>query len=1387
MANVKITDLPAAQPLTGAESVPVVQDGITVRTTTGAISAAPSQTQTFITVNQEPTLPNSRALSSTFGIGVTDNGPQSTISLSLQGAAASLNAAGEGFAVKTDANTITPRTIAVSGSGIAISNGDGQAGNPTISLNGLVLSLANVSGAGIAAFPNNGTITPRILTGTAGDISVTNGDGAAGDPVFDLVNTAVTPGTYGSTTQIPVITVDTKGRITSASVASATSGGTVTYVSALTLGTSGTDLSSTVANPTTTPVITLNVPTASATNRGVLSPADWTTFNNKGDGTVTAVSIVSANGFAGSSSGGATPALTISTSVSGILKGDGTAISAAISGTDYAPATSGTSILYGNGSGGFSNVTIGSGVSFAGGTLSATGSGGTVTSITAGTGLTGGTITSSGTIAIDSTVATLTGVQTLTNKTISGASNTLSNIGNSSLTNSSVTINGSSVSLGGSVTVTATASNPLTIGTGLSGTSYNGSSAVTIAIDSTVATLTGAQTLTNKTISGASNTLTNIGNSSLTNSSVTFNGTSVSLGGSGTITANTTNSLTFNNAGTGAASGTAFNGGTAYTISYNTVGASPLAGSSSLVTVGTVTSGTWNATPIGNSYLANSSLTIGTTSISLGGTSLTLGGLTSVTLTQNPTSALQAATKQYVDAAVSNVNYHPACQYATTVDLGSVTYSNGSSGIGATITNAGTQAALVIDGHTFTATDVTNGVRVLVKNESNGAYNGIYTVTNQGSVSTNWQLTRATDYDQVGTGTGEIAPGDTTFIINGTVNASTQWVQTTDFPITIGTTAIDFVQIGGPGAYTAGTGLTLTGTQFSITNTAVTAAAYGSASSVPTFTVNAQGQLTAASNTSIAINGNQITSGTVGSSYISGSYTGITGVGTLTAGTWNASTVGVGYGGTGLTTYTAGDLLYASGAATISKLGIGTNGYVLTSSGTAPQWSAQSSLSVGTATNLAGGSTGGIAYQTGAGATSFLSLGTTNYVLTAGASAPQYVAQSTLSVGSATNATNISGGATGSIPYNTASSTTSFLSLGTNGYVLTAGVSAPQYVAQSTLSVGSATTATTATNVAGGAAGSLVYQTGSGATSTLALGTSGYFLTAGASAPQWTQTLPVANGGTGQTSYTDGQLLIGNSLTTGLTKATLTAGSGISITNGNGSITIAATGSGTVTSVAQTFTGGLISVSGSPITTSGTLALTVAGTSGGIPYFSSASTWASSAALAANAIVIGGGAGAAPSTTTTGTGVLTALGVNTGTAGAFVVNGGALGTPSSGTVTNLTGTASININGTVGATTANTGAFTTISASGVITSTVATGTAPFTVASTTQVANLNAATAGTATNATNTAITSNSTNATNYLTFVNATSGNLGQLVNSSITCNPSTGQITGGIAGGAF
>ena len=216
----------------------------------------------------------------------------------------------------------------------------------------------------------------------------------------------------------------------------------------------------------------------------------------------------------------------------------------------------------------------------------------------------------------------------------------------------------------------------------------------------------------------------------------------------------------------------------------------------------------------------------------------------------------------------------------------------------------------------------------------------------------------------------------------------------------------------------------------------------------------------------------------------------------------------------------------------------------------------------------------------------------------------------------------------------------------------------------------------------------------------------------------------------------------------------LTAGTGIStsgtypnftITNSAPDQTVVLTQGGTTTisgtypnftiSSADQYTGTVTSVdvsggttglttSGGPVTGSGTITLAgtlavanggtglTSGTSGGVLAFTASGTLASSSALASNAIVVGGGAGAAPSTITTGTGVVTALGVNTGTAGAFVVDGGALGTPSSGTVTNLTGTASININGTVGATTAAAGKFTTLEATGVTTVSAGTVSAP---------------------------------------------------------------------------
>ena len=218
---------------------------------------------------------------------------------------------------------------------------------------------------------------------------------------------------------------------------------------------------------------------------------------------------------------------------------------------------------------------------------------------------------------------------TLTNVTISSVG---SSFPNSYLANSSVTINGNSVALGGSTTITANASATLTISTGLSGTSYNGGTAVTIAIDSTVATLTGSQTLTNKTINGSNNTLSNIPNSALTNNTVTVNGTSIALGASGTVTA---------------AAGTL----TGTTLNSTVV-------TSSLTAVGTITTGVWNGTAIGNTYLANSTIS----GVSLGSNLANLTAGTNITFssgtTYNGSSAITinatASPQVYPGAGIAN-------------------------------------------------------------------------------------------------------------------------------------------------------------------------------------------------------------------------------------------------------------------------------------------------------------------------------------------------------------------------------------------------------------------------------------------------------------------------------------------------------------------------------------------------------------------------------------------------------------------------------------------------------------------------------------------------------------------------------------------------------------
>jgi hypothetical protein len=959
-AQVTITQLPTAGAITGSELVPVVQNGVTVQTTTGAIAGSPTQTYTYLTVSQTPQLANSRYVGVTNGLVITDGGSQGLFNISTTGALLSLVNSGTGFQVKTSATALTPRSIAVSGSGLSISNGSGVSGDPTISLTGQVLNFANVSANGLLTITTAGGVSATSIQGTTSQISVTNGDGISGSPTIALASNPIIPGT-GSVT-IPVGTLGQRpvssavgmmryststsrfeGYQGGAWTTFGTGDGTVTVVS-------GTADQISVASGTTTPVVSLASNPVIPGTGSVAVPAGTTGQRSSGpvngmfrynstialfEGYINGAwtSLAAGSGVTSIATGtGLTGGPITST---GTISIDNTAVTAG----SYGSATQvGTFTVNAQGQltlAGNTTITAGgigavASVSGTANEITATGTTNVTLSLPSALTFTGKTVTggafnmTSATVGSD-TVTTNTATQTLTNKTISGSTNTLSNIANASLTNSTI----SGVALGSNL-------NALTIGTGLSGTSYNGSSAVTVAIDSTVATLTGSQTLTNKTISGSSNTLSNIANASLT----------------------------------------------------------------------------------------NSSLTVGTTAISLGATSLTLGGLTSVAVTQDPVSALQLATKQYVDSVAQGLDPKASCVAATT----------------ANITLSGAQT---IDGIALVAGD-----RCLVKNQTAQADNGIYVVA-----TGSW--TRATDMD-----IWAEVPGAFTFIEQGTVYADTGWVCTSNAGGTIGVTAITWVQFAGVGAYTAGTGLTLTGTQFSITNTAVTAGAYGSATQTGTFTVNAQGQLTLAGNTTVTP--------AVGS---------ITGLGTSVA----------------------------------TALGV-------------------------------------------------------------------------------------------------------------------------------------------------------------------AVGTVGSF---------------VVNGG-----------VLGTPSSGTLTNAT-----------------------------------------GLPIST---------GVSG------------------------------------LGTGVATALAIAIGSAGAPITFNGALGTPSSGTVTNLTGTASININGTVGATTASTGAFTTVSATGVITSTLATGTAPFTVASTTQVANLNAATAGTATNATNVALTAGS-GATNYLHFSSAATGNQATNTNTLLTYNYTNNALTAGVTGGTF
>ena len=163
MANVTITSLPYASSLTGTEAVPIVQNGQTVQTTTGAIQATPSlSTYPFLMTQNTSALGASRYVAMGSGLTTVDGGAGSTFTINLTGAPLSLVTSGTGIQVKTNSTTLVNRTITIIGSGLAITNGDGISGNPTISTTGVLANFASTSGTGLVTINLQSNYIPVV-------------------------------------------------------------------------------------------------------------------------------------------------------------------------------------------------------------------------------------------------------------------------------------------------------------------------------------------------------------------------------------------------------------------------------------------------------------------------------------------------------------------------------------------------------------------------------------------------------------------------------------------------------------------------------------------------------------------------------------------------------------------------------------------------------------------------------------------------------------------------------------------------------------------------------------------------------------------------------------------------------------------------------------------------------------------------------------------------------------------------------------------------------------------------------------------------------------------------------------------------------------------------
>ncbi len=405
---------------------------------------------------------------------------------------------------------------------------------------------------------------------------------------------------------------------------------------------------------------------------------------------------------------------------------------------------------------------------------------------------------------------------------------------------------------------------------------------VTLAIDSTVATLTGSETLTNKTLTAP------------VISSISNTGTLTLPTTTGTVAL--TSDIPTNNS--------SLTNGAGYITSYAVTSGDVTAHEADLTILTSQLSGT-----VTNAQLANDSVTVGTTEIDLGASSTDIAGLTSVVVddltidgstistTANDTNIVLSphgegtvtlpagyesrtgfsdnslVPKSYVDALAEGLHVHEqvhalVASPLATVTGGTINYLNGSSGVGATLTVVG--ATYDFAGGDFDGvTDITTGDRVIINGETNAAHNGIYVI------SSTTVLTRADDFDTP----AEMAGGDFVFVDSGTVYENSGFVLS-DPVGTVGTDDVTFTQFSGLGQVTAGAGLTKTGNQLDVVGTA----------------------------NRITANADTID---IASTYVG--QNSITTLGTITTGTWNGTTVGVEYGGTGLATVTDNGVVYGAG------------------------------------------------------------------------------------------------------------------------------------------------------------------------------------------------------------------------------------------------------------------------------------------------------------------------------------------------------------------------------------------------------------------------------------------------------------------------------------------